>query len=99
MPKNCAQEETADKDHKEIAKLLSTSRKSRITSNTNLLAEAENSGPLSINKEIIPSLKGARSAIQWIRNSLPPPSKYIVDIEIFDATIQIQGKSNRRFPD
>ena len=49
MPKKSTRGETADKDHKEIAKLLGALGKSRIASNINQLAKAANSGSLPVN--------------------------------------------------
>lgn len=70
MPKKRTRGETADKDHKEIAKLLGALGKSRIASNINQLAKAANSGSLPVNEEIISSLKEASSSIQWMRDTL-----------------------------
>ncbi len=70
MPKKRTRGETADKDHKEIAKLLGALGKSRIASNINQLAKAANSGSLPVNEEIISSIKEATSAIQWMRDTL-----------------------------
>lgn len=70
MPKRRTRGETAEKDHKEIAKLLGVLGQSRIASNINQLAKAANSGSLPVNEEIITSLKEASSAIQWMRDTL-----------------------------
>jgi len=48
-PKKRTHRETADKDHKEIAKLLGALGKSRIASNINQLAKTANSGSLPVN--------------------------------------------------
>lgn len=70
MPKKRTRGETANPDHKELAKLLGALGKSRIANNINQLARAANSGSLPVNKEITEALNEAASAIQWMRDTL-----------------------------
>ncbi|MBT2970502.1 MAG: MobC family plasmid mobilization relaxosome protein [Candidatus Thiodiazotropha sp. (ex Ctena orbiculata)] len=70
MPKKRTRGETADKDHKEMAKLLGALGQSRIASNINQLAKAANSGSLPVNKEVLQSLKDAVDSIKWMRDTL-----------------------------
>ncbi len=54
----------------ELAKLLGTLGKSRISQNINQLAKAANSGSLPVNQEVIEELNDACKAINCLRNTL-----------------------------
>lgn len=70
MPKKRTRGESANIDHKQLAKLLGALGKSRISQNINQLAKAANSGSLPVNAEIIKSLQDSVAAIQWMRETL-----------------------------
>lgn len=70
LPKKRTREIKADPDRQEMAKLLGTLGKSRISQNINQLAKAANSGSLPVNEEITKSLNEACEAVRWMRDSL-----------------------------
>ena len=70
LPKRRTRETTPNIDRKELAKLLGTLGKSRISQNINQLAKAANSGSLPVNQEVIEELNDACEAVTWIRETL-----------------------------
>ncbi|PCJ20512.1 MAG: hypothetical protein COA96_15745 [SAR86 cluster bacterium] len=70
MPKKRTRGESANQDHKQLAKLLGALGKSRIANNINQLARAANSGSLPVSAEIINALNESVDAIRWMRNAL-----------------------------
>lgn len=69
-PTRRTRESKADPDRQEMAKLLGTLGKSRISQNINQLAKAANSGSLPVNHEITKSLNEACEAVNWMRDVL-----------------------------
>lgn len=70
LPKRRTRETAANPDRQELAKLLGTLGKSRISQNINQLAKAANSGSLPVNQEVIEELNDACKAINWLRDTL-----------------------------
>ena len=70
MPKARTRGESANIDHKKLAKLLGALGKSRIASNINQLARAANSGSLPVNEDVLKSLFEAVRSIEWMRKKL-----------------------------
>lgn len=70
LPKRRTREQLANPDRQELAKLLGTLGKSRISQNINQLAKAANSGSLPVNHEVIEELNDACRAIRFVRETL-----------------------------
>lgn len=70
MPKKRTRGESANPDHKELARLLGALGKSRIANNINQLAKAANSGSLPVNHDVLNSLNDAVETVHWMRESL-----------------------------
>lgn len=70
LPKKRTREIAANPDRQELAKILGTLGKSKISQNINQLAKAANSGSLPVNLEVIEELNNACAAVKWIRETL-----------------------------